>query len=205
MEKYMKGRLVYISYLVLFITVSFSLITLPYGIPLMSFDKLIRYTEKTKHLITYPFSRWEDGKIHKISQVYSDMTGWHELTSYVAKAYYQLSAEEQKRCTIYAERNYGDAGAVHFYGKEYDLPDPITFLESYVLWAPDNIPDGPFIYINSEIDGLKDLFYNIKEVGCVRDVYFREKGQKVFLAKDPKIDVRELYKQKANNEKYIFR
>jgi hypothetical protein len=204
MEKYLKGRLNYINYFVLFITILFSLIALPYGIPLLSFDKLNKYTEKTDHLIVYPFFRWEDGKIHKISQVYADMTGWHELTGYVAKAYSQLSTEEQKKCTIYAERNYGDASAIHFYGKEYDLPDAITFNESYVFWAPDSIPDGPFIYVNGEIGELKDVFNNITEVGRVRNIYFREKEQKVFLCSIPKVNLQEIYKQKAKEEKNIY-
>jgi len=41
------------------------------------------------------------------------MTGWKELAGYVAKAYYSLSEEEKKNCTIFGERNYGYAGAVY--------------------------------------------------------------------------------------------
>jgi hypothetical protein len=205
MEKYFKGRLIFINYLVLFITLSFSLIALPFGIPVLPFDKLLRYAEKTKHLIIYPFYRWEDGKIHNISQIYADMTGWHELTGYVGKAYNQLSQEDQKKCTIFIEENYGDAGAIHFYGKEFDLPQPITFLDSYIIWAPDTISDGPIIYIYFQPGGFNTLFNNIVEIGCVSDKYFRESGLKVFLCSDPKRDVPEVYRQKVIKEKRIYR
>jgi hypothetical protein len=205
MDKYLKGRLVSINYFVLFVTLSYSLISLPFGVPLFSLDKLNKHTEKTKHLIIYPFYRWEDGDIHNISQVYSDMTGWHKLTGYVANAYNQLSEDEQKKCTIFVEGNYGDAGAIHFYGKEYDLPEPITFLESYVLWAPDSIPDGPVIYINNEIGGFSNLFSNISEIGCVSDKYFRENGLKIFLCSGPKTSIQEVYRLKAIEEKKIYR
>lgn len=205
MEKYLAGRLVYINYFVLFISLSFSLIALPFGIPLMSFDKLIKYKEKTRHLIIYPFYRWEDGKIHNISQIYADMTGWRELTDYVAKAYGQLSREEQKKCTIYVESNYGQAGAIHFYGKAYNLPEPVSFLESYTMWSPDTIPDGPFIYINNEEGDIRKLFKNVTKVGQVSNQYFRENGLLVFLCTNPESTLKEVYRQRAMKEKKLYK
>jgi hypothetical protein len=177
------------------ISVFVLLITVPFALPVFSYEQLDRYADRTNHAMIYPFSRWEDGKDHGQSQVFSDMTGWEELTSYVATAYQQLSPAERSMCTIYAERNYGYAGAIHFYGKKYGLPDAVTFLESYVYWAPYSIPNGPIIYINYEINGLKDKFRNISEVGEVNDKYFREKGVKVFLCKEPLTNISELYQQ----------
>ena len=205
MEKYLKGKLSWINYCVIPAVVAVSLAALPGSLPILPFDKYSNYLDKTKNILIYPFLRWEDGKIHNISQVYSDMTGWTELAEYAAKAYNKLSGEEKKNCTIYAERNYGYAGAINFYGKKYNLPPPITFLESYVFWAPDSIPDGPFIYINSSADGLKDLFSEIIEEGCVDNRYFRENGLKVFLCKSPKVNIPELYKKIAKEEKNNYK
>jgi hypothetical protein len=201
MEKYLKGRFVYVSYLILFITMSFSLAALPFGLPLLSFEKLSRYIAKTDHLIIYPFYRWEDGKIHNISQLYSDMTGWIELADNVGKAFSGLSKEEQSRCTIYVESNYGNTGAINFYGRKYNMPDAVTFQESYTIWAPDTIPDGPFIYVNHNIGDIKKLFNNVKEIGQVSDFYAREKGLLVFLCTDPAVSVREVYRKRAAEEK----
>ena len=205
MEKYLKGRLVYINYFVLFISLSFSLIALPFGIPFMSFHKLMNYSEKTRHFIIYPFYRWEDGKIHNISQIYADMTGWRELTDYVTKAYGQLSKEEQKNCTIYVESNYGQAGAIHFYGKAYNLPEPVSFLESYTMWSPDTIPDGPFIYINNEEGDIRKLFKNVTKVGQVNNQFFRENGLLVFLCTNPESALKEVYTQRAMKEKKLYK
>lgn len=205
MEYYLKKRLIWVSYFILFVSVIASLATMPFGLPLLSFEKLNKYREKTESFIIYPFYRWEDGKVHNISQVYSDMTGWSELAGYVSKAYHQLTIAEQNKCTIYAERNYGNAGAIHFYGREYGIPEPVTFLESYVFWAPDTIPNGPFIYINGDKEGIKALFGNITEVGCVNNNYFRENGLKVFVCKSPLVNVQEVYREKAKKEKNIYR
>lgn len=204
MEKYLIGRLKYISYSVLFMSITFSLIALPFGLPLLSFENLSIYTKKTDHLIIYPFYRWEDGKIHTISQVYSDMTGWKELAGYAAKAYMNLSGTDQKKCTIYVESNYGDAGAINFYGKEHFLPDAITFQESYVIWAPDSIPVGPFIYINREIGDIKKLFNSVMEIGSVNNFFFRENGLLVFLCTDPAVNVQEVYRKRVTREKELY-
>ena len=204
-EKYCGGRFNRISYAVLFSIISYSIIVLPFSLPVLSLEKLKKYDAITGHLAIYPFSRWEDGKIHSSSQVYADMTGWKELTVYVAKAYAMLSAEDQKKCTIYGERNYGYAGAIHFYGRRYHLPEAITFLESYTIWAPDTIPHGPVIYINQGVGRCRELFNHITEIGRVKNEYFREDGLKIFLCSEPKTDLQEAYKQKAIEEKRNYR
>ncbi|HLO80879.1 MAG TPA: glycosyltransferase family 39 protein [Chitinophagaceae bacterium] len=190
MEKYLP-RLICLSFIA--ICVHVLVFTMPFALPVFTFEQLDKYADRINHAEIYPFSRWEDGKDHGQSQVFSDMTGWDEMTSYVAAAYGQLSDPEKSNCTIYAERNYGYAGAVHFYGRSRGLPDAITFLESYVYWSPDSIPNGPFIYINYEINGLKDKFRYIREVGEVKNKYFREKGVKVFLCREPVTNISELY------------
>jgi len=204
-EKYIRRRFMGLTIILLICITLFSLLSLPYGIPLLSLAKLNKYNEKTSYWISYPFSRWEDGKIYPISQVYSDMTGWLELAGLVEKAYSQLSEDEKKKCSIFAEGNYGAAGAIHFYGKKYSLPEPITFSESYVIWAPDNIPEGPIIYINKQIGGNINLFNSIIEIGCVNDIFFRENGLKVFLCSDPKRSISEVYRQIAIEEKKLYR
>ena len=133
------------------------------------------------------------------------MTGWKEMVVIVDEAYRQIGETDRKNTTIYAERNYGYAGAVHFYGRQYNLPDAITFLDSYVLWAPDTIPRGPVIYINHDIAGLCTFFEKITEIGIVRNKYFREDGLKVFLCEQPNDKMTEAYKQKAREEKDRYR
>lgn len=204
MEKYFQGKFNWINYAIITLSVAASLLALPYGLPVLSFQNLSKYSEATGNMIMYPFSRWEDGISYKTSQVYSDMTGWNEMVSIVAKAYGQLPKEKQKTCTIFAEKNYGYAGAVHFYGEKYQLPDAITFLDNYVLWAPDTIPGGAFIYINKDTGRTANLFDSVTEIGQVNDPYFRERGLKVFVCASPKTDIRKIYSQMAMEEKNMY-
>jgi hypothetical protein len=182
-----------------------SIAAMPSGLPILSYENYSSYIEKTRRFIVHPLLEWDDGTHHSFSQAWADMTGWKELARYVAKAYYSLPEEEKKKCTIFGERNYGYAGAVYFYGKEYDLPEAITFHESYVFWAPDSIPNGPIIYIYRNINDLEKYFSNITTVGSVDNRFFRENGMKVFLCREPLTDVSVVYKELAAIEKSRYR
>lgn len=204
-EKYITRRFKKLSYSVLIFLFLFTAISVPLSLPLLTFDKLKIYAERTRGLASYPFSRWEDGKRYPISQVFSDMTGWKELVALVDIAYRRIPEDIRPNATIYAERNYGYAGAIHFYGKQYGLPEAITFLDSYVLWAPDTILRGPMIYINYDIAGLDNLFEKCTTMGTVTNPYFRERNLKVFLCENPGENLQAVYKQKANEEKSLYR
>jgi len=178
-------RLKSILFTGLAILTGWSLLSFPFVIPTLSFEKLEKYSAKTKGWVAAPFMRWEDGNEHQVSQIYADMTGWRELAGIVAKAYNGLTPEEKQNCTVLCQRNYGCAGAIHFYGKQWNLPEPVTFHESYIFWAPDSIAEEPVIYIFYNSDELKPLFSDIREVGTVNDPYFREKGVKLFFVQKP--------------------
>jgi hypothetical protein len=200
LEKYFKNKLIYINYFILILAIGLSLFALPLELPVVSFETVKKYCDPKTGIP----QRWEDGKLHPIPQDYADMTGWKELAGIVAKAYNQLIDSEKKRCTIYAE-NYGQAGAIQFYGHSYGLPDPISFNDSYLLWTPDSISDGPFIYINDEVGDMDDLFNSYPEIGRVNNEYFRENGIMVLLCTNPKEQWKEFYARKVNSLKNIYR
>jgi len=186
------------------ILTGWSLLSFPFVIPTLSFEKLEKYSAKTKGWVAAPFMRWEDGNEHQVSQIYADMTGWQELAGIVAKAYNGLTPEEKQNCTVLCQRNYGYAGAIHFYGKQWNLPEPITFHESYIFWAPDSIAEESLIYIFYNSDEMNPLFSDIKEVGTINNPYFREKGLKVFLCKNPVENIGQVYKTSIANERKRF-
>jgi uncharacterized membrane protein (GlpM family) len=201
-EKYFKQRAAVIAGLSL-ISV-YSLLSMPFVLPVLSFKTLEKYAEKTKTWVAAPFMRWEDGQEYPISQVFADMTGWRELTGFVTLAFNSLDEDEKKHCTVFCQRNYGYAGAVHFYGKKSGLPQPVTFHESYIFWAPDSISEEPLIYVFYNSDEMNSLYCDIKEVGTVNDPYFREKGVKVFLCRNPKTNIQEVYGNAIYNERKRF-
>jgi len=200
-EKYLSGNLRIAGYIIFSVSILMSASAMPSGLPVMSHSSYGRYIDKTRRFIIHPFLDWDDGTKNSFSQVWADMTGWKELAGLVAEAYNSLSVTEKKSCTVFCERNYGCAGAINFYGEEYGLPEAVTFHESYIFWAPDNIPDGPMIFIYRDIKDLDKYFGRIVEVGSIDNRYFREKGLKVFLCSEPVTDVGAAYQELARIEK----
>ncbi len=200
MEKYFRNKLVFINYFVILLAIVSSSFALPLELPYASFKTVKKLCDPETGMVP---QRWEDGKIHPIPQDYADMTGWKELTAIVAKAYNLLDENQKEKCTIYAE-NYGQAGAVEFYGRQYGLPKSISFHDSYLLWAPDSISDGPFIYINDEVGDIDELFNDYPEIGRVNNEYFRENGLMVLLCTNPKEGWKDFYARKVHELKSRF-
>ena len=167
-----------------YVTLGFMVITswlmLPFSLPVCSLEKVAEISKRTAGFT----NRWEDGKIHNLPQDYADMTGWSELSKMVIDAYRELPEESKKNCSIYAEE-YCTAGAIAFYGKKYGLPEPISFKDNFLLWAPDSIHPEVLIYVNNEIGDIKRLFDDPELVGQISNKFFREDGVRVYVCTQP--------------------
>lgn len=189
--KWFEGRLKFIRYTVICLNIILALFILPISLPVMKPDQYVRFM---KSIGMEKNQRWEDGIYHELPQDYADMIGWKELTDIVRDAYYSLSPEEREHCAIFAN-NYGEAGAINFYGKKYGLPRVISFNDSYLYWAPDSIA-GDYLIKIGESDDLIDMYSDVQVVGRMTTSYAREQGVTVYLFKDPKIDVSKYYQDR---------
>ncbi|MBK7438261.1 MAG: hypothetical protein IPI77_16000 [Saprospiraceae bacterium] len=94
--------------------------------------------------------RWEDGRQYYLPQDFADMLGWKEIALHTGKTWQNIT--DKKTADIYAE-NYGQAGAIEHFGKPYDLPQVLSFSDSYRYWLPDTLPADfqTLIYVNDEL------------------------------------------------------
>jgi hypothetical protein len=110
------------------------LIMLPLGVPVLSAEGFLRYESK----LPFPLPVSEKG--HRgaaMPQYYSDQFGWEEMTAAVARVYSSLTPEERRQACIGAG-NYGEAGAIDFFGPKYGLPNAVSGHQNYFLWGPRN-------------------------------------------------------------------
>jgi 4-amino-4-deoxy-L-arabinose transferase-like glycosyltransferase len=70
-----------------------------------------------------------------LPQVFADMFGWEDLARRVARVYHALPADERAKCAI-VTYNYGEAGAIDFFGPRFGLPPAISWHNNYWLWGP---------------------------------------------------------------------
>lgn len=176
----------------------------PFSLPLLSMPQMAAYAKTMAPYGLEGTLRWEDGRIHDLPQDYADMTGWEELAGIVIKTWQSLSPEEQQQCTIFAG-NYGMAGAIHYYGKKEGLPEPISFSDSYLLWAPDELSGNIVIYIDDNLgEDIAAAFEDITFAGKLSDPYARESGTEVYLCRGLKAEFRPYYAERVRSEKAIF-
>jgi len=123
----------FIKYALPILIFGVSIVALPAVVPVFPVETLIKYQEATG--LKPPKS--EVGHDGVLQQIYSDQFGWQEMVAKVAGVYHSLPPEEREKAGIYAG-NYGEAGAIDFFGGKYGLPKSISPHQSYFLWGHRN-------------------------------------------------------------------
>lgn len=193
LEETFSKRLKFINPLILGVMALVGIIAIPLGLPVLKPERFISYA---KMIGREHSERWEDGQYHELPQDYADMIGWKELAGIVGSAWQSLDKEQQSVCTIFAN-NYGEAGSVDFYGKAYGLPPVVSYNDSYLLWAPDEVRADYLIKIGTD-DNLEELYDSIRVFGRITTPYARQEGTPVYLCFRPKLDINEFYRNELH-------
>lgn len=158
-------------------------ITAPLTLPVLPEETFIRYAA---HLGIKP----EAGERHKIGllpQHFADMHGWPELASEVARVWRALPPEERVRCGIFGQ-NYGEAGAIDYFGPALGLPHAISAHNSYYLWGPDGYDGSCLVVLGDDRSRLGQLFGDVQEAGRFDCRYCMpyEDGLAIHVCRNPK-------------------
>ena len=167
------------------------LITLPIILPYFSYEEVKTYT-KLLGLNT----EIESGNKPPLPQLLADRIGWEDKFKLVLNAYQSLSDKDKKE-SIIAAGNYGQAGAIELYGKKYNLPTVVCGHNTYYLWSKDKLHGSIVIELANagEINGLKNSFDDVTEYpGEYTSPYVtsHENHLKVFICRKPKLPLAEL-------------
>jgi len=138
----------------------------PLAVPLLPVPEYIRYTKAT-HLQQ---PRIENNRLGPLPQLFADQFGWEEMTQVVARAYNALPPEVRVGTAIFAQ-NYGQAGAIDFFGPKYGLPKAISGHQSYFLWGPRGYSGESVIVMDDRKERLEQLFSSVTKVGHVEHPY----------------------------------
>jgi len=138
----------------------------PLAVPVLSPPDYIRYTEA----IHLQQPRIENSALGPLPQIFADQFGWEEMTQVVARAYNALPPDVRVKTAIFGQ-NYGQAGAIDFFGPKYGLPPAISGHQSYFLWGPRGYTGESMIVMGDRQERLKELFASVQKVGHVDHPY----------------------------------
>jgi uncharacterized membrane protein len=175
-----------------------NLLLLPVVLPVLPINQALSFFDYyRKHLPFMNFAiTWEDHKLHRTTQDYADMLGWHEMAQKTAAVYHQLTPAQQQRTVIFAD-NYGEAGALHIYRNRYQLPEVICLNSSFALWAPGKLNADYIIYVSddNDVSDLQPVVQSYKQTGMIENPLAREHGTGIFLVTHPKSALEKVYQQ----------
>jgi hypothetical protein len=154
----------------------------PLVVPVFSVDHFISYMNNL------PFKVPRSEHSHEralLPQHYADQFGWEEMTAMTAQAWARVPPEERRDCGIYAQ-DYGQAGAIDFFGRRYGLPPALSGHQTYFLWGPRNYSGNCLIVLDDKKEVLDQLFEHVEYVGTSDNPYALERNIPVFLCKGAK-------------------
>ncbi len=113
------------------VVIVMGIVAAPLVLPILPPEKIGPYMDK----LGIQLPRAETGMRGRLPQHFGDEFGWPEMVQTVAGVYNSLPPEERPRTAILAG-NYGEAGAIDFFGPRYGLPKSISAHQNYYYWGP---------------------------------------------------------------------
>ena len=129
--------------------------------------------------------KWEDLHNHPLQQDFADMLGWKELASKAEKLYTNLPDTIKKNTTVYC-RNYGQAGALKYYGNDKSFVNKtICDNGTFLLWIPQDLDFKYLIFVGRRMPDTDDEVFNHFEratiIDSVTNPLSRQLGDKIIF------------------------
>ncbi|HUU15024.1 MAG TPA: glycosyltransferase family 39 protein [Terriglobia bacterium] len=148
-----------------------------------------------KHSAFLHLSQLQTEVHHKSTwpQIFADQFGWEELVAEVAKIYQSLPPEERRQTAIFAN-NYGEAGAIDFFGPKHGLPPAICAHQNYYFWGPPDFTGDTYIVLQGRRSDLEQHFQSVDEAATHYHPYgMEEEDNPIYLCRGPKFKLSEVW------------
>jgi hypothetical protein len=165
-----------------------AMIAAPLAVPMLSVDATIAYAR----FWDVKAVRVENVPQGDLPQLFGDMFGWQEQAAGVASVYYSLPAAERTRAALFAY-NYGEAGAIDYFGGRYGLPRAISGHNQYGLWGPRNYSGEVVVAIGFTETRLRKFFAEVTPAANISPRYAmpEETNLTIFVCRRPKSSFQE--------------
>jgi len=178
-----RPRLQWLKPTIVIILLASGIHLMPIVVPVLSPDHFLEYTK------TLPFKLPVNEYSHaaaSLPQWYADQFGWKEIADEAELAWNRIPVEERADCGIFAQ-DYGQAGAIDFFGRAHGLPGALSGDRTYFLWGPRGYSGRCLIVLGDRKERLQQLFDDVEFVGLSADnPWALEKEISVNICRRPK-------------------
>lgn len=172
------------------IIAGYGLLALPYGLPILTPAAMVRYAAGgPQGGVTTNTDR-----VLRLPQDYADMLGWRERVLAVAHVYDSLPPAERAVAVIGAT-NYGEAGAIDYYGPSLGLPGAICGCGTYWFFGPGSKPGDVLVTIGVSEADLRQFYGDVTPAGVLADTLAVPEEQRVplFVSTRPVMTLQHLW------------
>jgi hypothetical protein len=184
-----RGRAV-VRVVVAIVIVAYGAFVLPFGLPVLQPETMARYaTMGPGGMVTT-----NTGQTLQLPQDYADMLGWRERVQAVAHVYDSLPPDMRAKAVIAAE-NYGQAGAIDYYGPAMGLPHAICTCGSYWFFGPGALPGEVLVTIGIDESDLRTLYGNVQPAGRIDLPWSvpEERDAPLYVATEPAMTLQQFW------------
>jgi 4-amino-4-deoxy-L-arabinose transferase-like glycosyltransferase len=149
----------------------------PITVPILTIPQFIAYMDR----LPFDIPRTEvSHAAAALPQHYADQFGWQEMAAATAQAWNHIPEAERPGCGIFAQ-NYGQAGAIDFFGPRYGLPPPLSGHQTYYLWGPRGYSGNCLVVLADRRERLQQLFERVEYAGMSDHPYALERHVPIFV------------------------
>jgi len=171
--------------------VAAGLFLLPLGVPLVPPVQMAAFTRATGLDLA---NRNNRGQMERLPQDYGDMLPWEDQVRQIARVYHALPPEKRAQAVIFPG-NYGEAGAVDFYGPRYGLPPAVSDAGTYYFFGPGRLPGAVLITIGKPDEDLRPFFSTVTRYGWLDNPWWvrEERDNTIYVAEGPRTTLQTLW------------
>jgi hypothetical protein len=134
------------------------IVSMPIVLPVMSPSSTAEYLQRIGMQPNF-----EKGISAKLPQNFADRFGWKELADSVAAVVRRLP-EQERQSIVLVGQNYGEAGALEYFGNSLKLPRVISGHNSYWMWGP-GVHAEVYIVVGNSRSRMEQIFGDVQEGG----------------------------------------
>lgn len=170
---------------------AYGALLLPFGVPMVAPEAMASYA---RTIGATEALRTNTGELGRLPQDYADMLGWEGQTRAVADVYRALPPDQGRRAVILAG-NYGEAGALDFFGPNYGLPGAVSPAGSYWFFGPGPKPGEVAVTIGIDRADLERFFDSVAPAARIREPWAvaEEQDLTIFVAREPRLTLQQAW------------
>jgi 4-amino-4-deoxy-L-arabinose transferase-like glycosyltransferase len=160
-------------------------IALPFGVPVLPVNTFLRYSRLLPYSSLANTER--DAVGVPLPQLYADMFGWQNMADTVGQVYHGLPVSDRADCAILGG-NYGETGAIDYYGPALGLPKAIGGHNSYFYWGPRGYSGECVIVFGEQSAEFVKLFGEVRQAATITSPHAmpNEQSVPVYVCRKPR-------------------